>query len=72
MSYPTQRCPYCQREMPESDIDRAIEVERGIWRSLDCEVPEINLPSVWIETETVSTDSTTICNVDGTWYGDGY
>ncbi len=34
------KCPYCQREMPESDIERAIQKEKEIWRPYDCDLPE--------------------------------
>ena len=49
MSYPVRRCPYCQREMPESDIERAIQKEKEIWRPFNDSWTE-NLDSTTIDT----------------------
>ena len=54
MSYPVQRCPYCQREMPGSDIEQAIQKEKEIWRPTEFEPNS--------STEIIDSGSATIYN----------
>jgi len=52
-------CPYCQREMPEPEIYRAIHKEGQIWRPYDYEMPDS-----WTE----SPDSSTVDNYSSHWW----
>ena len=58
-------CPYCQQKMPKLDV---YQKEIALWRPWDTpDLPRVNLPSVWIESEITSTDFTTITDAPDTW-----